>query len=351
MKREYGELEQVPALPEQGKRSRAYGEVPLEEVTLTIRVLLAVKDSGLIIGKQGGNIKKIRESSGAEVRLADAPPNSSRRAASCSGGVAQVTAALISILELLHGHGGEAPPEERPVPETEPVITLLIGNEVVGACIGKGGTVIAHTREATQANIKVSEKGFEGSTEKTVELKGGVQSVAPAIEMIVKQVATMAEKETRAVPLTKVEWGSSAALAAFHAEAESSRSPYGGYGGGGGYGGYGGYGPPAGGGEKRQVVVPVATGLAGSLIGKGGNVIRRIREASGAEIKIADPAPGSDTRNVSITGNEMQTQHAVSLVYSALGQPSPYGPPPVPTLPPVGGPGGPPPYYGARGYY
>jgi len=350
MKREYGELEQVPALPDGGKRSRAYGEVPLEEVTMTIRVLLAVKDSGLIIGKQGGNIKKIRESSGAEVRLADAPQNSSRRAASCSGGVAQVTAALISILELLHGHGGEAP---EGVVETEPVITLLIGNEVVGACIGKGGSVIAHTRETTTANIKVSEKGFEGSTEKTVELKGAVQVVAPAIELIVKQVATMAEKETRAVPLTKVEWGSSAALAAFHAEVESSRGGgYGGGYGGGGYGGYGGgYGPPAGGGDKRQVVVPVATGLAGSLIGKGGNVIRRIRESSGAEIKIADPLPGSDTRNVSITGNEMQTQHAVSMVYSALGQPSPYGPPPVPTLPTVGAPGGPPPYYGGRGYY
>lgn len=303
------------------KRPRVFGEVPAEEAILTLRTLIHAKDSGLLIGKQGANIKKIREISGADVKLTEPPSGSSRRAASCTGTTGQVSSAFAAMIELLHPPSPEGTP---PQDITQPTFTLLVGNEVIGACIGKGGQVIAQTRTSTGCVIKVSDKPIEGSTEKSIELTGSIAACASAVDMIVKQLATMAEKDTKTVPPTKIEWGTAAAIQNYFATPPPSTpappsltTPF---------DGFGGYGYPPSGGEQRQVVVPVATGLAGSLIGKGGGTIRRIRETSGAEVKIADPIPGAETRNVTITGNEAATHHAVSLVYAALGQPSPFGP-------------------------
>ncbi|KAL2635219.1 hypothetical protein R1flu_006698 [Riccia fluitans] len=42
----------------------------------------------------------------------------------------------------------------------------------------------------------------------------------------------------------------------------------------------------------------------GSVIGKGGSIIRNLREDTGARIKVADPIPGSDERVIIISANE-----------------------------------------------
>lgn len=63
----------------------------------------------------------------------------------------------------------------------------------------------------------------------------------------------------------------------------------------------------------------------GSVIGKGGSIIRGLREDTGARIKVADPIPGSDERVIIISANEVFlppvifTPH-VFYRYSALTQ-------------------------------
>lgn len=315
------------------------------DVMMTIRVLVSQKDGGSIIGKGGANIKRIRETTGADVKLAEPPANSGRRVCSASGTLPQVAAALSALVEVLCTDQQTA--DDASAVPGQFTITLLVGNEVIGACLGKQGAVIRETRDTTGAHIKVSQQTLDGSTEKTVDVKGSQAAVAMAIDMMVHQISTMGHRDGM-VPLPRSEWTGPrpfAAASAYMAPFDPNAGPYGhmgqpqqqygatnyGAAAGAAYGGAGfppHYPPPPGppppfGAEKRQVVIPVANALVGSLIGKSGLTIRRIRDTSRAEVRIADMTPGVDQRNVTITGTESTTQVAVNMIYEALGQPSP----------------------------
>ncbi|XP_022186938.1 heterogeneous nuclear ribonucleoprotein K [Nilaparvata lugens] len=85
----------------------------------------------------------------------------------------------------------------------------------------------------------------------------------------------------------------------------------------------GGGGPPRGLGnggpplpESTQVSIP--KDLAGAIIGKSGVRIRKIRGESGAGITIDEPAPGSNDRIITITGNPQQIQMAQYLLQQSV---------------------------------
>lgn len=307
---------------------------------MQIRLLIGTKESGTIIGKGGANIKKLRETTGADIKLAEPPVGSPRRVCSVSGTLSQVSVTLAGMVDLLCSHpelAGEDGTSAQPF-----MVTLLIGNEVIGACIGKAGSVIRETRDTSGAHIKVSQVPLDGSTEKTMDIKGSVAQISMACDMIMQQLATMGMRDG-AVPMTRIPWdgttraSSFAPSSNFGAASPSSYDQYGGQQQYGqqqytpsSYGGYQGYPPPpplpppsSYGDAKRQVVIPVASALVGSLIGKSGTTIRRIRDTSRAEVRVADSTPGVEQRNVTITGTEATTQVAVSMIYEALGQPSP----------------------------
>merc|ERR1712179_330353 len=80
-----------------------------------------------------------------------------------------------------------------------------------------------------------------------------------------------------------------------------------------GPGGPGGFGapPPMGGGSKTQKIV-IPTVCAGTVIGKGGSIIRDIKAVSGTNISVAAPDPNnSEDRVVTITGSEQGIQTAI----------------------------------------
>eukprot|EP00069_Balaena_mysticetus_P001731 bmy_15710T0 len=56
--------------------------------------------------------------------------------------------------------------------------------------------------------------------------------------------------------------------------------------------------------------VTICKGLAGSIIGKGGQRIKQIRHESGASIKIDEPLEGSEDQIITITGTQDQIQKA-----------------------------------------
>lgn len=132
------------------------------------------------------------------------------------------------------------------------------------------------------------------------------------------------------------------------------RGGYGGAAGGGGYQGAGGYGGPPGGmgggmgggaggynngqgdgyqanngsgagansgnfamdNQTTQVTIPKEFG--GAIIGRGGERIRNIRQQSGADVKMAEPAEGSTDRLITLTGNSQQIQHAQYLMQQCV---------------------------------
>lgn len=82
----------------------------------------------------------------------------------------------------------------------------------------------------------------------------------------------------------------------------------------------GGGGGGGGGGEQTTTQVTIPKDLAGSIIGKGGERIRQIRQRSGASIKIDDPLPGSNDRIITISGNQSQINFAQFLLQESVRQ-------------------------------
>lgn len=74
------------------------------------------------------------------------------------------------------------------------------------------------------------------------------------------------------------------------------------------------------GGEQTSTQVTIPKDLAGSIIGKGGERIRQIRQRSGANIKIDDPLPGSNDRIITIGGNQSQINFAQFLLQQSVRQ-------------------------------
>merc|ERR1712179_659275 len=76
----------------------------------------------------------------------------------------------------------------------------------------------------------------------------------------------------------------------------------------------GGRGGGGGGPQKTQKIV-IPTACAGTVIGKGGSIIREMNIQSGCSISLAPPDPNnSDDRVVTIIGSEQGIQTAISLI-------------------------------------
>lgn len=67
-----------------------------------------------------------------------------------------------------------------------------------------------------------------------------------------------------------------------------------------------------------KVIVPNAK--VGSVIGKGGSVIRHIRETTKAQVSIASSIPGETDRVVTITGTQEATQQAFNLIQAKVSE-------------------------------
>jgi len=76
-----------------------------------------------------------------------------------------------------------------------------------------------------------------------------------------------------------------------------------------------------GGGGNQSTQVTIPKDLAGSIIGKGGARIRKIRQDSGAGITIDEALPGAADRIITITGSPSQIQMAQYLLQQRLVQP------------------------------
>lgn len=71
-------------------------------------------------------------------------------------------------------------------------------------------------------------------------------------------------------------------------------------------------------GQRNSTQVTIPKDLAGAIIGKGGNRIRKIRLDSGASITIDEPAEGSNDRVITICGAPNQIQMAQYLLQQSV---------------------------------
>ncbi|KAG0142706.1 hypothetical protein CROQUDRAFT_49917 [Cronartium quercuum f. sp. fusiforme G11] len=306
--------------------------------TIQMRALIVTQDASIIIGKGGRHINEIREKSGARATISEAVPGNAERILSVGGPLDAVSKAFGLIVRRINDEPFEVPS----VPGSRAVtIRFVVPNSRMGSVIGKAGSKIKEIQDVSGARVQASEAMLPGSTERVLSISG----VADAVHIAVYYVGMiLVENQDRMPANTSYRPGHSGG----HMHS---------MGGGGGPGRAGGVVGPAGGGgyyatqghahghahghshshsaggggypstahqpgsQTQQIYIP--NELVGAVIGKGGQKINEIRQASATHIKIMEPGEGgqaasANERLVTITGQPLQIQMAVQLLYQRL---------------------------------
>lgn len=325
-------LDDTATVDEGIKIAKTEGEVmKASDEMMEIRCLIDNYEASVIIGKGGANVKNIRAESSAFVSILKKESEISKeRVLTVKGSEESIALAmkLIATLLLDAGNQRKLTDPKGPEPETQFGIKVLIHKFLAGSIIGKGGCIIREIQEATQCRISLSVDALAGSTEKTVTITGTPDTLHAGFVRVLSQLSNNPLRNGSTTILYVP--GAANATAAFGAPfnpygappQQQQQSPYGAQ-----YGApqqqqspygapYGAAPPqqgPAGVQKTEKIVIP--TVCAGTVIGKGGSIIRDIKNQSSTNITIADPEPTAPAdRVVSVTGSHQGIQIAIHLI-------------------------------------
>ena len=177
---------------------------------------------------------------------------------------------------------------------------MMIPGNKVGLVIGKGGETIKLLQEQTGAKMIIIQESNQQANEKPLRISGPPDSVERAKAEVFKILNQNDRNGGGGVG--------------------GGRGGYGGGGMGRGRGGGGGAGwPSAGPGDKVECVM-VASNKVGLVIGKGGETIKSINQASGAHVEIDRNAPpDAQEKNFLIKGSAEAVERAKSMVLEKIG--------------------------------
>lgn len=204
---------------------------------------------------------------------------------------------------------------------------MSIPGHKVGLVIGKGGETIKMIKEQTGANMIIIQESNAPTEVKPLRITGTPDQVERAKAEVFKILNQNDNGGMRGVGGGR-----------------------GGFGGGGRGRGGGGAGWPTGGPGDKVDYVMVASNKVGLVIGKGGETIKSINQASGAHVEIDRNAPqDAMEKNFIIKGSAEAVERAKNMVLEKIGaiEGSGYGAFPGQTFIPGGGRGG----HGGGGHY
>jgi len=171
------------------------------------------------------------------------------------------------------------PPPASPPSDSEekPTYTrFLVSNAAAGSVIGKGGATITDFQSQSGARIQLSRnyEFFPGTSDRIIMVSGGIDDVLKAVELIIAKL-----------------------LSEIPAEDGDEAEP------------------------RMRVRLVVPNSACGSIIGKGGSIIKSFIEESHAGIKISPLDTkffGLTDRLVTVTGILEEQMHAIDLILSKL---------------------------------
>jgi heterogeneous nuclear rnp K-like protein 2 len=324
------------------KKIRADGTEVKTDDAMEIRVLIDNYEASVVIGRGGTNVKNIRTESGSFVSiLKNESPISKERVMTIKGSEDAISKAVQLIATLLLDSSNQrklTDPKGAGEPEAQYTIKVLIHKFLAGSIIGKGGIIIKEIQEATAARMSLSVEPLAGSTEKTVSLTGTPECLYQCAVRVLAQLNGNPLRPGSTTILYVPGAGLMAAAAPYGAP--PAFNPYGAqqqqpspYGAPNPYGAppqqqqqqqqqpspygqqpYGAPAPAAQGAAKTEKIV-IPTVCAGTVIGKGGTIIRDIKNQSATVITIADAEPTAPAdRVVSVTGSHQGIQTAIYLI-------------------------------------
>ena len=267
------------------------------------QVMVPDKMVGLIIGKGGEQITRLQAETGCKIQMAADSGGMPERLCTLTGPMSAIAQAKMLIEGIIanegqsRGGGGGGGMGGAPSGAGGGLFEMLIPGHKVGLVIGKGGETIKQLRAQTGAMLTIIQDTNQQAEQKPLRITGTPESVERAKAEVFKIL-----------------------------NQQDNRNGGGGRGGfsggrGGGRGGGGGAGwPSGGGGGDKMEYVMVASNKVGLVIGKGGETIKSINQASGAHVEIDRNAPPDAVeKNFIIRGSAEAVERAKNMVLEKIG--------------------------------
>lgn len=246
---------------------------------------------GLIIGRQGENLRRVEGESRCRVQfIAPANPNEPYRSCKITGPRAQREEAKEMINRIIRdsgmrggnqsgperGHRGEsnrAPPPMPPPKEGEDSLQIMVPDRTVGLIIGRGGETIRDLQERSGCHINIVGENKSVNGLRPVNLIGSPAAARHAKELILEIVDSDSRNGNT------------------QSNSRQSRSDNAGGGSGGGH-------------DKVNDSIYVPSEAVGMIIGKGGETIREMQNTTGCKINVSSSSgPGEIEREIGLVGS------------------------------------------------
>jgi len=263
----------------------------MAEDKMELHFIILSQDAGGIIGKEGRNIRQMRDESGANINISGSA--GVERILNVRGNGKETKSAVTMVAEKLAEIASGANAEFSP-PVT---MRLLVPNSQCGPLIGKGGSRIKEIREASGATITIPSETLPGSTERSVTLAGSPEALGNCIGKIVEVFEEFPARQNNVqyyphmYPQGAGPPHMSVMSGQLSLQGLSRRS-------------------------EQKVRLP--SNVIGSLIGKGGCHINEIRQFSGATVQVEESKKDSRMSDVIIVGTPEAVSCATFLINARI---------------------------------
>ncbi|KAI9820710.1 MAG: hypothetical protein M1827_005080 [Pycnora praestabilis] len=279
---------------------------------------------GLIIGRQGENLRRVETDTGTRVQFITGPDATGpSRHCKITGSRAARADAKAEIYRIIDENGngpkagalqldrnarGSSGGSNKPAAfgsghqpalrDGEDSMQIMVPDRTVGLIIGRGGETIRDLQERSGCHVNIvgEQKSVNGL--RPVNLIGSAQAAAMAKELIMEIV----DSDTKSL-----------AAQGPPARDAGRGGGYGGFGGGGGDGYGGGVG---GGGDKINDTIIVPSEAVGMIIGKGGETIKDMQNTTGCKINVSAVNTGANDydREIGLVGSRNSIEQAKNAI-------------------------------------
>ncbi|XP_024922137.1 far upstream element-binding protein 1 isoform X5 [Cynoglossus semilaevis] len=239
---------------------------------------------GFIIGRGGEQISRLQQESGCKIQIAADSGGMPDRSVTLTGGPESIQAAKRLLTEIVE-KGRPAPAFHHNDNAGMSVQEIMVPASKAGLVIGKGGETIKSLQERAGVKMVMIQDGPQNTgADKPLRISGEPFKVQQAKEMVMELIRDQGFREQR-----------------------------------------GEYGSRAGGGDSLDV--PVPRFAVGIVIGRNGEMIKKIQSDTGVRIQFKPDDGSAPDRVAQIMGPPDQAQHAADIITDLLRSVQAGGPP------------------------
>ncbi|XP_057713290.1 far upstream element-binding protein 1 isoform X1 [Corythoichthys intestinalis] len=244
---------------------------------------------GFIIGRGGEQISRLQQESGCKIQIAPDSGGMPDRSVTLTGGADAIQTAKRLLTEIVE-KGRPSPAFHHNDGPGMTVQEIMVPASKAGLVIGKGGETIKSLQERAGVKMVMIQDGPQNTgADKPLRISGEPFKVQQAKEMVMDLIRDQGFREQRG------EYGSR-------------------IGGGGGAGG-------------ESLDVPVPRFAVGIVIGRNGEMIKKIQSDTGVRIQFKPDDGSAPDRIAQIMGPPEQAQHAAEIISDLLRSVQAGGPP------------------------